>query len=59
MDGDINLFGIPIIKHGMKIKLLSILYPEKDGIYYVDAVTKSLERDSGIRQKCKLGDKAV
>lgn len=58
LEGDLTLFGIPVIRHGMRIKLDSVLYPEKNGIYYVDAVKKILSRD-GIRQTCKLGDKAV
>lgn len=58
LDGDITLFGKPRMQHGMKIKLSSILYPEKNGTYYVDAVTKTLSKE-GIRQICKLGDKAA
>jgi len=58
LDGDITLFGRPRVTHGMKIKLSSILYPEKDGIYYVDSVTKKLSEE-GIRQICKIGDKAA
>lgn len=59
MEGDVTLFGIPKIQHGMKMKISSILYPEKNGIYYVDAITKTVDRSDGIRQICKLGDKAA
>lgn len=58
LDGDITLFGIPRVVHGMKMKLRSVYYPEKNGIYYIDAVTKKYNRQ-GIRQQCKLGDKAI
>jgi len=58
LDGDVTLFGIPRVTHGMRIKLKSTYYPEKDGMYYIDAVTKTFD-NQGYRQQCKLGDKAV
>ncbi len=58
LDGDVTLFGIPRVSHGMKMNLKSVLYPEKDGVYYIDAVTKTFA-PSEYRQACKLGDKAV
>jgi len=58
LDGDVTLFGIPRVTHGMKMKLRSVLYPEKDGTYYIDTVTKTWNRQ-GFRQVCKLGDKAA
>jgi hypothetical protein len=58
LEGDINLFGVPRVQHGMRISLKSLLYPEKDGTYYIDAVTKTVGKE-GIRQKCKLGSKAA
>lgn len=58
LDGDVTLFGIPRVQHGMKMNLSSALYPEKDGLYYIDAATKTFSQ-GGYRQNCKLGDKAV
>jgi hypothetical protein len=58
LDGDVTLFGIPRAQHGMKVKLCSWLYPEKNGLYYIDAVTKTFDR-GGYRQVCKLGNKAI
>ncbi|MBS2099191.1 hypothetical protein [Carboxylicivirga linearis] len=58
LDGDVTLFGVPRVQHGMKMNLNSVLYPEKDGIYYIDAVTKTY-LPGEYRQACKLGDKAV
>ncbi len=55
LDGDVILFGNVSIKHGTQVKLNSLLYPEKDGVYNVDAVTKSM-RPSEYRQACKLGE---
>lgn len=58
LDGDLTLFGVPSVRHGMRIRLRSELYPEKDGTYYIDAVTKTFS-EQGYRQTCKLGDKAL
>ncbi len=58
LDGDITLFGLPRVVHGMKINLKSAIYPEKDGVYYIDSVTKTFS-EQGYRQQCKLGDKAI
>lgn len=58
LDGDITLFGVPRIEHGSKMNLKSTLYPEKDGVYYVDAVTKTVT-PPGYTQSCKLGNKAA
>ncbi len=60
LDGDVTLFGIPRVQHGMKINLTSMHYPEKDGMYYIDTVTKTFSRESAeYRQACKMGDQAV
>jgi hypothetical protein len=58
LDGDVTLFGIPSVKHGYRIDLKSVLYPEKDGRYFIDSVSKTVGKD-GIRQVCKLGMKAT
>ena len=58
LDGDVTLFGIPRVVHGMRMKLSSVYYPEKNGTYYIDAVTKTFKK-AEYRQVCKLGDKAI
>lgn len=58
LDGDVTLFGEPRVIHGMRMKLKSVIYPEKDGMYYIDSVTKTFT-EQGYRQQCKLGDKAI
>lgn len=58
LDGDVTLFGIPRVQHGMKMNLNSVLYPEKDGVYYIDAVTKEFNHQN-YTQACKLGDQAI
>lgn len=57
LDGDLTLWGVPRVQHGYRVNLTSALYPEKNGSYYLDAVTKSFSRQ-GYRQVCKLGMKA-
>lgn len=58
MDGDITLFGIPRMRIGDVVDLKSYMYPNKNGLYYIDSVTKTFG-EKGYRQKCKLGDKAI
>lgn len=58
LDGDITLYGIPRVFHGYMVNLKSVLYPEKDGKYYVDAVTKTFSK-RGYRQVSKLGNSAA
>jgi hypothetical protein len=57
LDGDLTLWGVPRVQHGYRMNLKSILYPEKNGTYYIDAVTKTFA-PTGFRQVCKLGLKA-
>lgn len=59
LDGDLTLFGIPRVQHGHRVNLTSELYPEKNGTYYIDAVTKTFDLENvAYRQQCKLGVKA-
>jgi hypothetical protein len=37
-DGSFTAFGVPRIQHGMKANIESFIYPDRNGIYYVDAV---------------------
>ncbi len=57
LDGDLTLWGVPRVQHGYRVNLKSAMYPEKDGSYYIDAVTKTFS-NQGYRQVCKLGLKA-
>lgn len=58
LDGDVTLWGVPRVQHGYRMKLKSVLFPEKNGTYYIDAVTKTFGKQ-GYRQVCKLGLKAL
>jgi hypothetical protein len=55
-EGSFTTFGYPPVKHGMKCKLTSTLYPEREGIYYVESIQKSFGMN-GFRQDVTLGDK--
>lgn len=52
--GSFDAFGIPSVQFGLKAKLTSINYPERNGIYYIEAVTKKFDT-GGIRQSITLG----
>jgi hypothetical protein len=58
LDGDVTLFGLPRVKHGYKLNITSVLYPEKKGTYYIDTVSKTANQN-GYRQVCKIGIKAT
>ena len=54
MDGDVTLFGTPSVHHGYKMNLQSKIYDERNGVYYIDSVTKTF-KPSSYRQICTLG----
>ncbi|MBX7204144.1 MAG: hypothetical protein K1X81_01855 [Bacteroidia bacterium] len=56
--GTVTTFGTPWFKHGRKIELVSNLFPERAGVYYIDSVVKHFQ-PSGIRQELTLGGKAA
>ncbi len=55
-DGSFTAFGIPSVKHGQKANLASTLYEDRNGVYFIQGVTKTFNRD-GIRQVIKLDEK--
>lgn len=57
-DGSFTAFGFPDVSHGMKVKLVSQLYPDRQGTYYVERVKKTFG-PGGIRQEITLGDKVA
>lgn len=54
-EGSFTAFGIPSVTHGRKVKLTSTLYPDRQGTYYVEGVSKTFGT-SGYRQQIKLGN---
>lgn len=57
-EGSLVLFGIPEIKHGMKMNVKSELFKNMEGTFYVEKVVKKFG-DNGYRQEVTLGDRAV
>lgn len=56
-DGSFTTFGLDSLKHGEKVKLTSTLYPDREGVYYIDRVQKSFGKN-GYRQTPELGQRA-
>lgn len=56
--GSVKAFGIPYFKHGMKVNLASDLYPDRNGLYYVEETIVDFS-ESGYRRKGQLGDKVT
>ncbi|MDY3317711.1 hypothetical protein PG630_10360 [Riemerella anatipestifer] len=57
-DGSFKAIGIPSIQHGQRVKIVSTLYQDRQGIYYVDGVKKTFDKSSGYRQDITLGQAA-
>jgi hypothetical protein len=57
-DGSVTLFGIPIIQHGMKVKVVSEFYKNMEGTFYVEKVVKKFDT-GGYRQEVSLGDRVI
>lgn len=56
--GSFTSFGAPTIEHGMKAEISSVSYPERNGTYYVESVTKEFGF-GGIRRVVSLNKRAV
>lgn len=54
LDGSFTSFGVPSVRHGLKVNLTSSLYPERTGTYYVESVKKNFSK-SKYRQDITLG----
>mgnify|MGYP002509104119 CR=1 FL=1 len=57
--GGIELFGIPVVKHGMSVELNSEVTPEMNGTYLVEKVEKTFSDNATYRQKVDLGGRVV
>ncbi|WP_435135710.1 hypothetical protein [Formosa sp. A9] len=53
-DGSFTAFGIPSVRHGLKVKLESQLYEDREGVYYIESVKKTFDK-AKIRQVITLG----
>jgi len=57
--GYVKCFGIPKIEHGQKVNLKSVLYPKRNGIYYVESTVVDFNATPEFRRKVQLGEKVV
>lgn len=57
-EGKIETYGNINIKHGDKIELFSPLYPDRTGIYYVDALVKKYDDSPKWHKELQIGRKA-
>ena len=53
--GGVELFGVPVVRHGMVLELKSEVTPEMDGKYLVEKVEKTFSDNATYRQKVDLG----
>ncbi len=56
--GTITGFGIPFVRHGYTVNIKNPENPDRDGNYYVDAVTTEFNDQGAIRRINKIGPKA-
>ena len=57
--GGLKAFGIPFFNHGMKVDLESDLYPDRNGLYYVEETVVDFNDTPEYRRKGQLGDKVT
>ncbi|MFA9212475.1 MAG: hypothetical protein ACEQSR_01325 [Candidatus Methylacidiphilales bacterium] len=55
--GSVSSFGDPVYTHGEKVNLVSNVYPDRTGTYYIDSVIIDYA-PSGFAQKLTIGGKA-
>ena len=53
--GDFTMFGMPVVRHGDKVKLTDALYEERSGTYWVDKVVTKWNTSEGYTQIVTLG----
>lgn len=57
--GSVKCYGIPVINHGNKIELISDVYPDRNGLYYVEETIIDFTDTAEYRRKVQLGDKVT
>lgn len=58
-DGSFTAFGVPSVSHGQKAVLVSELYGDRNGKYYVESITKTFNKGDGYKQEIKTGDRVA
>lgn len=57
-DGKFTTLGLIPLQHGQKVKLQSSLYPDRNGIYYIDGISETFSKEDGYKQEVELGQTA-
>ena len=57
-DGDVTIFGVPSVRHGMKAQVISDQYPDRKGLYFIKKVVKDYDDSPKYHQKIDLDKKA-
>jgi hypothetical protein len=57
--GDIEIFGIPSMRHGMKADIFSEMYPNRNGVYRIKSVKKQFTDDAKYHQFLSLDKKVA
>lgn len=57
-EGNIEVFGIQEISHGDKLNITSILYPDRNGLYYADGIVVNW-KSATFHRTVEVGQKVV
>lgn len=57
--GGLVSFGIPMVKHGYVAEIINHDNADRNGNYYVEAVTTTLSNNGAYRRQVKIGKKAA
>lgn len=58
LEGSITAFGIPRVLPGWKANIISAVYPDRNGTFYIEGIDKTFDQN-GYRQEISLGKKVV
>ncbi|MCH4824300.1 hypothetical protein ML462_14080 [Gramella lutea] len=56
-EGDIEIFGIPSMRHGMKATIISQMYPDRNGTYWIKSIKKEYSDQAKYHQFLTLDQK--
>lgn len=57
LKGTITAYGGRVIRHGMKADVKSELYADRNGLFYIEGITKKFDGSGGYRHEITIGDK--
>lgn len=57
-EGEMEIFGTPSMRHGMKAEINSQLYPDRNGVYWIKKVVKEFTEQAIYHQRLTLDQRA-